>query len=154
MKQGIIAEDLSKIKQAPSTHTGQLYIIGGIIVKTTLEQEGSHIEAVFIPVDSRGYLKSFDPANGRFFAVYRSTGMLDPLIYSEKREITLAGEFIEMRGGKIGEMGYSFPFFEIKEIYLWKEIRERDYYYYAPPPYPYYYPYYYRHRMYDPWWYY
>ena len=154
MKQGDITADLSDIKLKPSAHTGKLYIFGGIIVKTTAEQDGSLLEAVFVPVDSRGYLKSFDLAHSRFFAIYRGDGILDPLIYEEKREITLAGEFIEMRDGKIGKMEFSFPFFELKEIYLWKELRDRDYYYYAPPPYPYYYPYYYRHRMYDPWWYY
>lgn len=156
MKQGLIAESLSAIKEEPAAQTGNLYILGGIVVKTSVTQEGSLIEAVFVPVDARGYLKDYDPAEGRFFAIYRDKGVLDPLIYSEKREITLAGTFIEMRKGKIGDMGYRFPYFEIKEIYLWKELRGRDYYFYGPPPYPYpyYYPYYYRHMMYDPWWYY
>ncbi|MEW6601792.1 MAG: Slp family lipoprotein, partial [Nitrospirota bacterium] len=65
---------------------------------------------------------------------------------------TLAGEFIDMRKGKIGEMDYVYPLFEIKEIYLWEELKERDYYYYyLPPPYPYWY---YGRQPYDPrWWY-
>jgi hypothetical protein len=42
-------------------------------------------------------------------------------------------------------MEYSYPVFEIEQIYLWDERKE---YYY--PVYPYYYPY--PYWWYDPWW--
>jgi starvation-inducible outer membrane lipoprotein len=53
MKQGYLNADLSDIKLKPSAHTGKLYIFGGIIVKTTVQQDGSLLEAVFVPVDCR-----------------------------------------------------------------------------------------------------
>lgn len=147
---GIFNEGLSEIKQEPDAYKGRLFIFGGIIVKTETTKDGSVIEAIFVPVNSLGYLKSYKTSGGRFLAIYNSREILDPLIFSEKREISLAGEFIGIRNGKIGEMEYSYPLFEIKEIYLWEEIKEKDYYYYyMPPPYPYWY---YRHRPYDPWW--
>ena len=151
--QGTIGEDLSDLKNDPASNKGRLFIFGGIIVKTSATRDGSLIEAIFVPVNSRGYLKGHRESNGRFLALYKSNELLDPLIYKENREITLAGEFIEMRKGQIEEMEYSYPFFEIKEIYLWEEIKERDYYYYYFPP-PYYPPWYFRHRIYDPWWHY
>jgi outer membrane lipoprotein len=153
LSQGILDTNLSEIKQDPASYKGRLFILGGIIVKTSTTKDGSLIEAVFVPVDSWGYLKSFKASSGRFLAIYKSGEILDPLIYSEKREITLAGEFIELRKGKIGEMEYTYPLFEIKEIHLWEEVKDMDYYYYysPPPPYPYWY---YRHRPYDPWWWY
>ena len=153
MYQGIYPASISEIKQDTASDRGRIFILGGIIVKTTVTKEGSLIEAVFVPVNSHGYLENVKASTGRFLALYRHREILDPLIYSEKREITLAGELIGMRKGKIGEMEYSYPFFEIKEIYLWEGIKKRDNYYYWPPPYPpYYYPY--RYRYYDPWWYY
>lgn len=153
MKQGIIDFQLSHIKSNPIINKGRLFILGGIIVNTSVTKEGTLIEALYAPVDSRGYLKGiYKEGNGRFLALYRGKDILDPLIFREKREITIAGEFIGTRKGKLGEIDYIYPFFEIKEIYLWEEIRQREYYYY-PPPY-HYPPWYYRNRYYYPWWWY
>jgi hypothetical protein len=55
-----------------------------------------------------------------------------------------AGEFLEIRKGKIDQMEYAYPVFKIKQIHLW----EREEYY--SPGYPYYYPY--PYWWYDPWW--
>jgi len=150
LRNGILSEELSEIKENPDSYRGRLFIFGGIIVKTEATKDGSLIEAIFVPVNTLGYLKSYKTSGGRFLAIYKSHEILDPLIFSAKREITLTGEFIEIRKGMIGEMEYTYPLFEIKDIYLWEEIKERDYYYYyMPPPYPYWY---YRHPPYDPWW--
>lgn len=159
MQKGIYSTNLSEIKQYPVLNRGKLFILGGIIVKTTLTKEGSLIEAIFVPVNSWGYLKGYTTTNERFLALYRGKDLLDPLIYSEKREITLAGEFIEIRKGNIGEMEYDYPLFEIKQIYLWEEYKEPGYNsyppYYPPPYYRYrhfpYYPYY-DYYPYYPWW--
>lgn len=148
MRQGIFDATLSDIKTNPVLNRGKLYIMGGVIAKTTLTQEGSLIEAIYVPVNSRGYLKSLSATNGRFLALYKSRDILDPLIFREQREITLAATFIGTRPGKIDEMEYTFPLFEIKEIYLWEEKRAYDYEHY--PPYPYYPPWYYRYPYYDP----
>ena len=95
MNQGTFISSLKEIREAPAVHKGKLYIFGSIIVRTTATKEGSLVEGIFVPVNSRGYLKSLKASNGRFLAVYRGRELLDPLIFSEKREITLAGEFIE-----------------------------------------------------------
>ncbi len=145
----------SSIRQHPDLYRGKVFILGGLIVSTKLTERGSLIEAVYISADTRGYLKDVKPTNGRFMAIYpKDRGILDPLIYKEGREITIAGEFIETQTGKIGEMEYTYPVFEIKDIYLWEEKKA----YYLTPPYPpYYYPYQYPYPSpypywYDPWW--
>ena len=159
MQKGIYNTRLSEVKQDPVLNKGKLFILGGIIVKTTVTKEGSLIEAIFVPVNSFGYLKEYKTtSNERFMALYRGKELLDPLIYSEKREITLAGEFIEIRKGFIGEMEYDYPLFEIKEIYLWEEYKGNNYYsyppYYPPPYYRYWNsPYYFDRYPYYPWWY-
>ncbi len=143
MDTALIDVPLSSIRQNPDAYRGRVFILGGLIVSTKITENGSLIEAVYVSVDSLGYLKDAKYANGRFLAIFPS-GLLDPLIYRQGREITVAGKFVEIQTGKIGEMQYAYPFFEIKDIHLWEEKKE----YYIAPPYYYPYPYW----RYDPWW--
>lgn len=135
------------IKENIDKYKGTVFILGGVIITTINTEEGSIIEAIQTPVDRYGSIIDTDKSSGRFMAIEK--GYLDPLIYKKGREITIAGELIGSRKKKIGEIEYTYPFFEIKEVYLWKE--EKGYYYYPPayPPYMYRYPYW----WYDPWWY-
>lgn len=152
MTQGIFNPDLSDLKENPILNDGKLFILGGIIVNTTATKDGSVIEAVSVPVNSRGYLQDwYSDGGGRFMAISGDKKLLDPMIYSAKKEITLAGKFIGLRKGKIGEMEYEFPYFEIVEIYLWRDYKVQDPYYSYPPPY--YYPPYYRGYYRDPFYY-
>jgi len=150
MNQGMRDVPFSQLRESPDAFTGKLVILGGVIVQTRLTETGSLIEALSVPVDSLGYLQEAGHTQGRFLALYpRAKGLLDPMVYRRGREITLAGVFVESRRGKIDEMVYVYPMFEIREIYLWEE--RRDYY-----NYPYYNPFYYNSPfLYDPWgWYY
>jgi len=144
MRAAAIDVPLSDIRKNPDFYKGKLFLLGGVIVSTRFTERGSLIEAVSVPVDSRGYLRGIELAEGRFKAVFpKERGLLDPIIYRRGREITLAVELIETHKGKIDELEYTYPVFEIKELYLWKE-RRLDY---IPPVYPsWYYPYPY-------WWY-
>jgi outer membrane lipoprotein len=145
MNEGVRNVPFSELREAPDAYRGKIFILGGLIVETRFTEIGSQIEALYVPVDSYGYLKENEHSMGRFLAISPSErGLLDPLIFTKGREITLAGEFLEIRNGKIDEMEYAYPVFEIKQIYLWEE---REYYY---PGYPYYYPY--PYWWYDPWW--
>lgn len=154
MKEGAREFSLAHLRETPEVFQGKLFILGGLIVQTRLTVTGSQIEALSVPVDSLGYLQGSERTQGRFLALYpKAKGILDPLVYSKAREITLAGEFVELRKGRIDEMEYVFPVFEIREIYLWEERKDYDRPVY---PYPYYYPYYdpfyYRSPfLYDPW---
>lgn len=133
------------IANDPSLYRGKLFVLGGLIVKTSNTEKGSLIEAVYIKSTASGYLQTPDKAHSRYLAFYpREKGILDPAIYRQGREITLAGQFIETRKGKIDEMDYVFPVFEIKDIYLWEEYITIPYGppyspYYYPSPYPYWY---------------
>jgi outer membrane lipoprotein len=146
MNEGVRNVPFSLLREAPDAYQGKIFILGGLIVETRFTEKGSQIEALSVPVDSYGYLKETEHSLGRFLAVYpKEKGLLDPLVYEKGREITLAGAFLEIRHGTIDEMEYSYPVFEIEQIYLWDERKE---YYY--PVYPYYYPY--PYWWYDPWW--
>ncbi|MBI3392878.1 MAG: Slp family lipoprotein [Nitrospirae bacterium] len=132
------ATPLSVVKENPDRYKGKLFVFGGTIVETRVTPEGSLVEALHRPVDAWGYIRRAQRPDGRFLAIYpKEKGLLDPLIYTPGREITVAGTFIGSRPGKIGEIETAFPLFEIKNVHLWAEM-ETHY----PPPYPYwYYPY-------------
>lgn len=150
LSKGIFDMRASVIAEDPDMYKGKLFIMGGIIVNTKATEAGSMIEAIYVPVDAMGFLKDVR-GGSRFLALYpKDKGLLEPMIYSKNREITIAGEFLEARQGKIDDMEYTYPLFEIKELYLWEERAE--YYFIMAPPYPYpsFYP---SHRYYDPWYY-
>lgn len=145
MKEGTRKVSLDQLRESPDNYKGRLFILGGVIVNSKFTETGTQIEALYVPVDSFGYLEEGEHAGGRFLAISpKSKRLLDPVVYKKGREVTLAGEFLESRKGKIDDMEYVYPVFEIKQIYLWQEPT----YYYAPYYYPYYnnYPF-----MYDPW---
>jgi outer membrane lipoprotein len=151
MDEGTREFDPSRLIESPDAFKGRLFIFGGVIVDTRLTEQGSQIELLFVPVNSYGYLAESANYRGRVIAIYpRSKGFLDPMIYKRGREITVAGNFLEVRRGKIDEMGYAYPVFEIRQIYLWEQYRNYPYYYWPPSYYPY--PYYYgAPYLYDPW---
>lgn len=151
LKEGERTISFVALRENPDQYQGKLFILGGVIIHTKLIETGSQIEAMHVPVDGSGYFEESGRSEGRYLAILPTDGeMLDPAVYRRARRITLAGEFMELRKGRIDEMEYDYPVFQIEQIYLWP--RERLYYY--PPPFYYYdpwfypYPYYYRH----PWW--
>ncbi len=125
----------------PENYKGKLVVLGGIIVNTTVTDKESVVEAIFVPVDDKGYLENA-AGPGRFLAIWpRSNGILDPMIYRRNRRITVAGTFVGTRQGKIGKATYTFPVIDALQIFLWKVPRYYPAYYY--PPYYYYGPYWY-----------
>jgi outer membrane lipoprotein len=47
----------SEIKKNPVLYKEKLFVLGGIIINTRVTSEGSLLEALYSPVDSRGFLK-------------------------------------------------------------------------------------------------
>ena len=121
---------LTDVIENPDFYKGKTLMFGGVIAKTKLTKEGSLIEALYVPVDSNGYHKVISNSAGRFLAFFPGNKkLLDPMIFQEKREVTIAGEYVGTRKGKIDEIEYVYPLFKIIELYLWEEERE-DYYRY------------------------
>src|SRR5512135_2083557 len=86
IKAGSISVPLQDMSESPDPYKGKLFILGGLIADTRTTNKGSLIEAVYIPVDSRGYLRETDRSMGRFLAYYpKERGILDPLIYKKEK---------------------------------------------------------------------
>jgi outer membrane lipoprotein len=112
----------------PETYHVKFFIFGGIIANTTVTNEGSLIEALFVPVDSFGNLKDVGRQTARFLALYpKDKGILDPVLYHKGRQITAAAVFKGLKAGKIDQMDYVFPEFVVIEIHLWEELPEMQY---------------------------
>jgi outer membrane lipoprotein len=141
-----------EVMKNPELYRGKLFILGGIIVDTKLSENGSLIEAIYVPVDWTGNLKDMEMPTRRFLALYpKDREILDPMVYKRDRKITVAAVFDGTRMGKIDKMEYTFPFFRIEQIYLWERLPA--YYPPYPGPYPYWGPWYYgRGRAYYPYW--
>lgn len=151
MREGTRNPSFQSLLDNPGMYKGKLFIMGGIIASTKITPEGSLIEALYVPVDSSGELKDKYGEQGRFLALLpKDKGMLDPMIYKKNRAITLAGTYMGTRTTKIDTTDVALPFFNIVQIYLW---REEAYYAYPYSYYPYYgYPYYPYYYNYPFWW--
>jgi outer membrane lipoprotein len=150
MNEGERTLSFAALRENPDQYQGRLFILGGVIVRTRLLEAGSQIEAMHVPVDGSGYFEESGRSEGRYLALLPKDGtILDPVVYRRGRRVTLAGEFVGIRNGKIDEMEYAYPEFRIKQVYLWPKERLYPY----PPPYDfdpwfYPYPYFYGHA----WW--
>jgi outer membrane lipoprotein len=100
----------------PDKYAGRLVILGGIIASTKNTEEGTFIEVVQKPLDSSGRPMDTDVSEGRFLILCK--GYLDNAIYSEGKEVTVAGEVIGKRIFPLGEIEYTYPLIESSEIHL------------------------------------
>lgn len=141
MKNATLNPSLAELNEQSTMYEGKLYVFGGKIVNTRVTKDGSLIEAIYVPVDSRGNLKDYMQSI-RFLALLpQGKGILDPMIFSKNREITIAGIYKGVRTGQLDEIHYPYAYFEIVDFHLWEERV-----YYPPYPYPYWYD-----PWYDPW---
>jgi outer membrane lipoprotein len=141
METGIRDVPFDNLLKNPETFKGKLYILGGIVINTKGTEGGSMVEALYVSVDSRGYFTDAQTYSQRYLAFYPGKkGFLDPVVYKKESSITLAGVFKGIEKGKVDNAEYTYPLFEIEQIYLWKPAPL------MPPhmrgmPYPYRHPY-------------
>jgi len=133
----------AELQQAPDTYKGRVVILGGYILETANDPDGSRLTILQAPLGFRNRPKSADLTKGRFLVLAKK--FLDPEVYSKDRAITVGGKVEGSRQESLGSRNYVYPLIEAQEIYLWPEK-----YKYARPYYPYFYdPWYY--PWYDPW---
>jgi outer membrane lipoprotein len=125
-------------------YKGRVVIIGGYILETLNEPDGSWLTVLQSPLDSQNRPESSDLSKGRFLVW--SKEFLDPVVYSKERRITVGGQVIGSQERKLGSLTYQYPVIEAKEIHLWSKEVEHIGPYYDPWYYPWYrHPYRYRY---------
>lgn len=126
------------LRNNPSHYKGETVLLGGVIVDTDMEKNGTLLEIYQTRLDRIGEPIHLDRSQGRFLAQYN--GFLDSEIWRKGRKVTVAGTVEGEKTGKLGNMNYRYPYLRVKEIHLWQE---RTYTY---EPYPWY-----GWRPYGPW---
>lgn len=144
----MVAEVRSDVRQFIGAHVRW----GGTIAMVENQANETRIEIVARELDKSGQPRLTDRSSGRFIAII--DGFLDPALYAEGRELTVAGVVEDETSRKIGEYDYTFPLVRVDNYLLWPLRPEPvpydypRYWYYDPwyPWYPYYHPYRYYHR--------
>jgi len=135
---------LSVVLKNPDAYKGKTVLWSGVIISSVNLKEGTMIEVLQKPADMEGRPKDVDESEGRFLAL--KPGYLDVAIYSQGRNVTVAGEVQGKRIQRLCEIEYSYPLIRVKEIHLWA-VEKKDIYYPCPywhypwSHYPYWYPY-------------
>ncbi|MCC6345697.1 MAG: Slp family lipoprotein [Nitrospirales bacterium] len=103
----------------PDAYRGKVVILGGTVITTTTTKEGTFIEVLEQPLDSRERPgNGRDASLGRFIAFYPA--YLDPAVYTQGKLVTVAGEVMGSKTGLIGEMEYRYPLVRSREIHLFR----------------------------------
>jgi outer membrane lipoprotein len=108
----------SSLFKDPDEFKGRIVILGGVIVSSTNTTEGTYIEVLQKPLDDRGKPEDTDISYGRF--IIFSEGYLDTAVYSQGREITVAGEVLGKKVKTLGEIQYPYTFIKSKELHLFE----------------------------------
>ena len=140
----VLFEDL---QQRADEYKDRIVILGGYILETVNEADGSVLKILQAPLDSRNRPKSSDLSKGRFLVL--AGEFLDPAVYSEGRKVAIGGRVVGVQKRKLSNRMYEYPIIEAQEMHLWPKEPK-----YGRPYYPYYDPWYhpypYRYRY--PYW--
>lgn len=135
-----------ELKARPDDYRGRLVILGGEILEAKNRKDGTELEMLQLPLDSRDR-----PATQRVFSegrfLLRYPEYLDTAVAHPGRRVTVVAEVIGEKVLPLDELEYHYPYLEIKFIHLWEERRPVAYGPYSEAwhpgfyPYPYFYPY-------------
>lgn len=100
----------------PEAHKGKTVILGGIVISTRNSDQGTQIEVLQTPLDSRGRPKDTDFSYGRF--IIFSKEYLDRAVFSKGKAVTVGGRVFGKTTRPLGEIQYTYPLIYAKEIHL------------------------------------
>lgn len=96
---------------------------GGVVVSVENEAQSSLMQVLFYPLDNSGRPQLYEPVEGRF--VVKSAEFLDPAIYTEDKEITVAGAISGNIERTVGERIIQVPLVSATAIHLWPAYANR-----------------------------
>jgi len=119
---------LQQLQKNPESYTDRMVILGGEIQQTQNSPEGTLLEIVQKPLDAAERPLITDYTDGRFMALCER--YLDPAVYAQGREVTVAGRVLGTRPGHVGALDYTYPLVSCVELHLWPQANR---YFYAYP---------------------
>ncbi len=109
----------AQVSKAPDAYKGKTVLFGGDIIETKNLPDKTQVVVLQRPLGTRGQPAAGDVSEGRF--IMTTPGFIDPAIYSPGRKITVAGRIVGKEVRPLGEIQYTYPIIEKREIYLWPE---------------------------------
>jgi len=109
----------AQVSKAPDAYKGKTVLFGGDIIEAKNLPDKTLITVLQRPLGTRGRPAAGDASEGRF--IIQTPGFLDPAIYSPGRKITVAGRVVGKEKRLLGEIQYTYPVIEKRELYLWPE---------------------------------
>jgi len=92
-------------------------MVGGTIVETKNQKEGTRIEVLQKPLDSQGRPLMTDETGGRF--IVHVAQFLDAAIYHRGRSVTVIAEVAGVEVHPLGEIEYGYPALSARDVHLW-----------------------------------
>jgi outer membrane lipoprotein len=108
-----------QLSKDPNAYTGKTVLVGGDVIETQNLSDKTLVVVLQHPLGSRGEPSAGDVSEGRF--IITASGFLDPAIYSPGRKLTVAGTVAGKEVRPLGEIEYTYPIIEKRELYLWPE---------------------------------
>ena len=105
------------LQREPGRYEGKVVMIGGTIVETRNQREGTQFEIVQKPLESNGRPRATDESGGRFLVL--SPKFHDAAVYMRGRPITFIAEVVGQRVQPLGEVSYRYPLLQARETHLW-----------------------------------
>ena len=125
----------ANVQKDPQPYMGKIVLWGGVIIEAENRKDETLLKVMRTELDYEKRPLNPDRSAGRF--IIRYSGFLDPAIYGQGREITVAGEVAGKEVLPIGGVMYTYPVILAREICLWEKGVGAPYGY--PPywgPYP------------------
>lgn len=108
-----------QVAQDPDAYKGKTVLFGGDIIEAQNLPNMTLVLVLQRPLGRRGEPAAGDVSEGRF--IIRNPEFLDPAIYSPGRKITVAGTVVGKEMRPLGEIEYTYPIIEKRELHLWPE---------------------------------
>ena len=108
-----------QVSKDPEAYRGKTVLFGGDVIETQNLSDKTLVVVLQRPLGSRGEPSAEDVSEGRF--IIQTPGFLDPATYSPGRKLTVAGTIVGKEMRPLGEIEYTYPIIEKRELYLWPE---------------------------------
>jgi len=133
----------SQLRQDAGRHKGASVMLGGAVLNAKILPEGTEIEVLQLPLDASDRpTGAYEHSGGRFLVI--DPERRDPVVL-QRRLITVVGEVVGTKVGKVDEVDYNYPYLSSRFIHVWRAASDSPggaaYPYYYPAYAPYYYPY-------------
>ena len=136
-----------EVRQNPDKFKDRTIIVGGEIINVrNHEDQSTTLVVLAFPLDGTEMPEKWANGQGRFMV--KTSEFLDPVVYRQGRNVTVAGIVTGVEVEPVGDLKYRYVVMKSLQIYLWPRLYPRRVY----MGYPYWHRYPYEYEYWEPWW--